>query len=104
MKKIKLKIEEMSVDEFNNKFKGKHLDKEVLTEEDLAEIKQQFSGSDPNLTYYEKYCRVSCDTLHRHTYNCLYFPNPETGVVERLINEIERYKTKINSTIEKLKD
>lgn len=89
MEKTKIKIEEMSVDEFNNSFKGKYLDKEILTDEDLTEIRKQFGPHDMDTMIFP------CNEFHSHNYSCVYYHNPEAGVVDRLLNEINRYKVKI---------
>ncbi len=92
-KKPVLPIHQMSFDSFNRRFKGKHLDKEVLTKEDIDTILSVFGLSDRSVN--SKVGRLCCDEYHGHSYGCNYYMSPEAGVVDRLTNEIYRYQSKL---------
>lgn len=102
MGKPKLKIHEMSIEDFNNSFKKKNLDNIILTKENLSEIEKQFGLDDRSEN--SKIGKISCNEYHSHNYKCLHYNSPEAGIVDRLINEIKRYKERIDNIRDNLEE
>ena len=102
MGKPKLKIHEMSIENFNNSFKKKNLDNIILTKENLSEIEKQFGLDDRSEN--SKTGKISCDEYHSHSYKCIHYNSPEAGIVDRLINEIKRYKERIDNIRDSLEE
>jgi hypothetical protein len=97
--KPKLPIEKLTIDEFSE-FKKKYLDNDILTLEDINEIKKLFKLSD------ETTAILACDEMHGHSYRCIHYFKPRSGIVERLLGEIEHYKSAIEdieNTVKKYK-
>jgi len=88
-----LPVHNLSEQEFNSQFKKKHLDKRVLTIEDLKAIEVLF-GLD-NRSVDSNVGGVSCCEYHAHSYPCNFYHSPEAGVVDRLVGEINRYRAKL---------
>lgn len=89
----KLAIDGITDKEFST-LKSEHLDQRVLSDEALTQIRDLFGVGTPATGY------INCDEFHAHSYKCVSFANPVTGVVDRLLQEIDRYKSKF----EKAKD
>jgi len=70
-------------------FLKKRLNQRVLDSEILKEIENLFGVGDPSTGY------INCGEAHGHSYNCVYFHNPATGIGNRLVDEIKRYATLI---------
>ena len=92
-----LPLEKMSEDDFL-KLKNKYLDNKVLSEEALSEISRLFAIGEESTGV------VHCNEAHAHSYECVYFRNPKTGIAVRLIEEIRRYKDKIERAKTELSD
>ncbi|MEK6918096.1 MAG: hypothetical protein AABW51_04060 [Nanoarchaeota archaeon] len=97
MAKPSLPITRMDPDTFNSRFKTKHLDGEVLNDEDLKAVGSAFglSGTpevDSRIGY------IPCDEAHAHGYKCINYNRPESGVVDRLLREIRNYQSKLKKT------
>ena len=89
-------IEDLSEDEFNRNFKPKYLDREVLNGESIGEIKRLFAIGDKETAH------ICCDKYHAHNFECILYHSPASGIVERLILEVRRYRdmlSKISYTI-----
>lgn len=91
-----LPIDIMSEEEFDRIRKGR-LNDNYLDELTLKLIKEMF---DLNLGKSET-VRVDCDEAHAHDYRCLQVYNRGSAVVLRLVEEIERYKRKLDEIREK---
>lgn len=76
----------------------KYLDSGKLTAKALAEIERIFGVGKKETT------SVACDEAHAHSYKCLYFYNVGTGVVKRLLEEIDNYKDLLDEIYEKTKE
>ena len=87
----KIPLDEMSQIEFV-KFKEKYLDPRTLSPYALGQIRRLFGATSEftNITG-----RVCCDEAHIHDYSCLEFYDFRTGVVTRLLEEIEAYRAKL---------
>lgn len=85
----KLPIEDMSSDAYK-RFKERGLDSEILSDETLEQIIILFGIGNPITG------RICCDEAHHHLYRCIEHYNPATGIVYRLINEIRKYKTRLD--------
>jgi hypothetical protein len=93
-----LLVHKISEGNFNCDFKRKHLDGEILKEEDLEAIIKLFGLDDRKVG--NPTGTISCDEYHAHSFACHYYYSPEAGVIDRLINEIRNYQStlqKINS-------
>lgn len=97
-KKAKLRIEDMILEEFNNKFKPEYLDKQKLDKKSLKQIEGLFNIGEKTTAY------ACCDEAHAHSYACLHYNNPVSGVVERLINEIKGYQATLKEIHNKIKE
>ena len=91
----KLPIDKMLFEERIELRRG--LDKKILSEETIQQIKELFDLDLMNTKTVE----VCCDESHCHYYECLRFNNSYSEVVLRLLNEIERYKSVLDSIREK---
>jgi hypothetical protein len=89
-------LDEMTDTQFE-KFKKKFLDKEELAKEDLRQIADSFDFYNPHVV------RVACDEMHGHSYSCLVFSKRQTAVVCRLLEEIKRYRHKLDKIREQAK-
>ncbi len=89
--KLSLPIDNLNDQAFDIEIKRKHLDDVVLSDDAIGRIKDLFLVGTP----HPGTARVDCDDYHPHTYKCVYFYNPATAVVDRLIQEIETYKSKL---------
>jgi hypothetical protein len=87
--KPKLPIDEMTIQEFAI-LKGELLEEKVLSEETLGKIKDLFNIGSPNTG------SINCDEYHPHSYKCINYKHPTTGVVDRLIQEIDTYREKLD--------
>lgn len=92
----KIPIEEMTEKEFQD-FKEKYLDKDKLSLEAINEIKRLFGIGQKGIA------QLACDEMHGHSYRCILYHKPQSGVVERLLLELLEYKTVIRESIDKLK-
>ncbi len=81
-----LPIEHMSPDDFNRVFKETYLNGRKLDEDAINQIKSLFRCGDPEIAH------LSCDEYHAHDYSCCWYNHPITGVVERLVREVERLR------------
>jgi len=82
-----LPIEDYSKDEFYE-FKKRYLNKDRLSPGALDEIRGIFNLSkDGNVTGTDAH--ICCDERHSHNYSCIRYDHPASGIVDRLINEIE---------------
>lgn len=95
-----LPIDDINEREFNEEFKRKHLDNKVLSKEDLDEIEKLFGLDQKGLP--SKAAQMCCDEMHGHEYKCIWYKRPESGVVDRLIDEIKYYKLIIKKASEYL--
>jgi hypothetical protein len=86
----KLPIEDMTESEFQ-KFKELCLD-HPLTPSVLAQIKMLFRIGQRGTA------RIRCDEAHSHEYKCIHYNKPISGIVERLLNELDKYKAIIKNT------
>jgi len=91
--KPKLPIHEISESDFNGGFKRKHLDGKFLKEEDLEAILKIF-GLD-NRKVDNPTGTINCNEYHLHPFKCNYYYSPEAGIVDRLLNEISNYQSKL---------
>lgn len=101
MDRPKTPLEEMGDSEFEN-FKRQYLDYshcefEPLTEEALKQIRDVSGVGKSSMGH------ISCDEAHGHGYECIYFHNPITGLVDRLLDEIENYRSVLRIIAEKIK-
>lgn len=85
MEKPQLPIDDLSIEDFD-KFKEKYLNSSKLDPEAIKKIENLFDIGAPDTG------KISCDDYHEHTYGCVYFYHPSSGVVNRLLNEIQRQK------------
>lgn len=86
-----LPIDGIDVRMFNEEVKEKYLDKEgLLSDGALDKIRELFSVGRPSTG------RVCCDEYHAHSYRCIFFYNPATAVVDRLIYEVIAYKARLD--------
>ena len=85
-KRVEFPIDSINHKDFNDSFKVKYLDGRVLSDEALKEIGDLFLVGD------RRVARTVCDEMHAHSYRCIEYYSPTSGVVERLIDEIKRYK------------
>jgi len=83
-----LPIEQMTADEFNI-VKVQYLDSHVLSDAAVRKIEELCCVGKPETS------SVGCDVIHRHSSLCMYYNNPITGVVDRLLLEISRYKQQV---------
>jgi hypothetical protein len=86
----KLPIHGISESDFSD-FKHKHLDEEVLKEEDLNAIIALFGLNDRSVN--NPTGRIACDEYHMHEFKCVQYYSPEAGIIDRLILEIANYKS-----------
>jgi len=86
----KLPIDKISYEDFR-KFKTDYLDGRVLSDKVISKIEKLFAVGDYSTE------KISCCEAHRHSYKCISFSNPATGIVIRLTNEIRRYQRKIDN-------
>ena len=93
----KLPIEKLTLEEFSE-FKKKYLDNDKLTAKDINEIKKLFNLKNKATV------TLCCDEMHGHSYRCIHYYIPQSGVVERLIGEIEYYQNSIKDLSKKIKD
>lgn len=96
----KLPIEIMTTKEFGT-FKRDYLDGARLGKEAIIEIRKLFNI---NTKKGNGIFHMYCDEFHPHTYKCLWYYKPISGVVERLIDEIEKYKSKVKEINEICKE
>lgn len=88
-----LPIDEMSDEDFD-KFKKDCLDDYVLDNDTLKAISALFGVGKPETG------SICCNDYHQHSYRCVYFNHPVTGIVDRLLWEINNYRNKL----EKIKE
>ncbi len=85
------------IKDFNSDFKEKYLDGKILSDEALDKIYEIFGARKQGEDY-----SMFCDEYHAHSYSCVRFKNPQKAVVDRLVQELRRYKEKIKDLKEKL--
>lgn len=73
-----------------SELKKKSLDAEILGDDTLKEIERLFGVGD------ESTGSVHCDEYHGHSYSCVAYKHPSTGIVNRLIMGIKMYKGKLS--------
>ena len=93
---VQLPIDRMSEGIFSV-FKREFLDRGLLSEEALREIRELFGVGSPDTGY------VNCDEAHAHDYRCVYHKDPRTGIVDRLLNEVLHYQNLIGQIREMAK-
>jgi len=98
--KPKLPVNDLSIASFNGYFKEKHLDGDILRDEDIEEIKKIFGLDDRSIN--NKIGAISCDEFHAHSYKCHFYFSPEAGIVDRLIREIHKYRAKLSDVRSRL--
>ena len=96
MSKLRLPIYDMSIEEFSN-FKSNYLDGEILNEEAIDKIKELFDIGKKTTA------RIHCDEYHPHSFKCVRYNSPEAGIVERLINERNSYRSILDEIHNKTK-
>ena len=97
MTKPKLPIEDITEEEFKD-FKDKYLDSNKLSPDAIKKIEKLFAVGRPDTG------GIFCDEMHCHSYSCVIYRSPQTGIVERLVQEIDGYKSLIKDIKEKLKE
>lgn len=103
MEKPHLPVDDISEREFNNDFKRKHLDGQVLSSESLKAIEEVFGLIDKSENSHVG--NLCCDEAHQHSYACNHYYSPQAGIIDRLLLEIKHYHAiclTINSTVSRV--
>lgn len=87
-----LPIHKISESNFDD-FKKKYLDKGILEKEDLESITKLFGLDDRSVN--NPTGAIDCDEAHQHDYSCNKYYSPEAGIVDRLLIEINEYRTRL---------